>query len=146
METWSWDDIGYPQEIDVVDMAHTIRHEYGGGYAATRPAAHKIQKMFTMFYPGMPTANWLELVEFWRSVYGGADAFYWEYPAALYGSPVYGSVAGEDPPDGFDADYDTGFGGGPAFTVRFAEDTLPQKIRAHFPGLWVVTVPIIEVA
>lgn len=146
MYTWSWDDIGYPVEIETTEICHTISHGYGAGYSASRAGAQRMQKLFTMVYPAMTSANWLALVEFWRSVYGSADAFYWEFPMALYGSPVYGSVAGEESADGFDADYDTGYGGGPAFTVRFAEDRLPQKVRAQHPGKWAVTVPIIEVA
>jgi len=143
--SWDWDDIGYPQEIDITEVCHTLRHEYGGGYAATRPASQKMQKMFNLIYPGMDSANWLNLVEFWRSVYGSANAFYFEFPLGLYGTPAWGGETIGDPADGFDTDQDVGFGSGAIFTVRFAEDTLPQKYNSFHPGLWAVSFSLLEV-
>jgi hypothetical protein len=146
ISTWSWDDIGYPQKIDIIEKCHTINHAYGGGYAASRAGSHKMQKLFTLTYPGMPKANWVNLIEFWRSVYGSADAFYWEYPEGIYGSPSYGGEVIGDPNDGFDTDYEVGFGCGPVFTCRFAENDLIQEWSAIFPEIFAIKVSIFEVA
>lgn len=142
---WDWDDIGYPNSLDVRDICHTIRHGYGGGYAASRPAAQKMQKYFVLTYTTMPSANWLNLIEFWRSVYGSANAFYFEFPVSLYGSPSYGGLNIGDPADGFDTDQEVYYGCGPVFTVRFAENELLQKADARYPGRWQVVVPMFEV-
>ena len=143
--SWDWDDIGYPQEIQIEEICHTISHPYGGGYAASRPASQKMQKLFTMIWPALPAANWLNLIEFWRSVYGSANAFFFEFPVALYGSPSYGGYNIGDPADGFDTDSPVYYGCGPVFTVRFAEDRLPQKVNAYHPGKWAVQAKILEV-
>lgn len=146
MYTWSWDDIGYPQELEVEEISHVITHGYGGGYSATRPAAKKMQKLFRPYWPAMTSAQWLNLVEFWRSVYGGADAFYWEFPESLYGVPGYGGENIGEPADGFDTDVIVGYGEPAIFTVRFAEDRLLQTASAKRPDHWSVRVAIVEVA
>ena len=69
-----------------------------------------MQKQFRLTWPGMEAANWLALVEFWRSCHGPADAFYFEFPVDLYGSPSYGGENIGEPDDGFDTDYEVGFG------------------------------------
>ena len=143
--SWDWDDIGYPQEIQIEEICHTISHAYGGGYAASRPASQKMQKLFTLTWPAMTAAQCLNLIEFWRSVYGSADAFFWEFPVSLYGAPAYGGLNIGDPADGFDTDQEVGYGDPAWFTVRFAEDRLPQKVNAHFPGKWAVQAKILEV-
>ena len=94
----------------------------------------------------MTAAKWLNLVEFWRSVYGSANAFYFEFPMELYGSPSYGGLNIGEPDDGFDTDEEVYYGCGAVFTVRFSEDNLPQRYNSLFPGLWAVRVPITEVA
>lgn len=133
MLVFPWDDIGYPTVLNPSDVGHKIEHPYAG-YYAVRPGAAKIQKAFEMAWEKRTTAQWLAFVEFWRSVF--ADAFYFEFPAALYGSPGYGGYGGVEPPDGFDADYDTGFGGGPSFIAVFVGDTLPQEWQSGGPGRW----------
>jgi len=145
-EAWDWDDIGYPAEITIEEISHSISHGYGGGYAASRAAAQKMQKLFTLVYPAMPTANWLNLLDFWRAVYGASDAFYWEFPITLYGSPSYGGLNIGDPSDGFDTDQEVYYGCGAVFTCRFAESKLMQKVTARHPGRWLVNIPILEVA
>ena len=143
--SWDWDDIGYPIEIQIEEICHTISHPYGGGYAASRPASQKMRKLFTLIWPAMTAAKWLNLIEFWRSVYGSADAFYFEFPIALYGSPSYGGYFIGDPADGFDTDQEVYYGCGPVFTVRFAEPRLLQKVNARHPGKWAVQAKILEV-
>lgn len=143
--TWPWDDIGYPGEMDVTDICHTIEHTYSG-YSASRPGSTKMQKAFSMVWPIMNTDQWLALIEFWRSVYGSANAFYWEFPVTLYGSPGYGGYGGLEPPDGFDADIDVGYGSGPIFTVKFVGNELPQRYRGNSPGYWKVEATVREVA
>ena len=142
---WDWDDIEYPREIEITEICHTISHKYGGGYAASRPASQKMQKHFKLVFPAISSTSWLNLIEFWRSVYGSANAFFWEFPVALYGSPAYGGYFIGDPPDGFDTDQEVYYGCGPVFTVRFAEDRLPQRVHAYHPGKWNITVPLLEV-
>ena len=105
-----------------------------------------MQKAFGMVWHVMTAPEWLALVEFWRSVYGSADAFYWEFPVELYGSPGYGGYGGLEPDDGFDADQDVGYGAGPIFTVKFVGNELPQKYRTTVPGRWRVETTIREVA
>jgi hypothetical protein len=144
--TWSWDDIGYPFALEIEEISHVISHGYGGGYMATRPASQKMQKLFKCHWPAMASANWLKLVEFWRSVYGGSDAFYWEFPMALYGVPSYGGENIGEPDDGFDTDLLVGYGEPAIFTCRFAESRLPQKVTARHPGYYDIRVSIVEVA
>lgn len=143
--TWSWDDIGYPDELDPTDICHTIEHPYVG-YSASRPGSTKMQKAFAMVWYRMQSDKWLALIEFWRSVHGSANAFYWEFPLELYGSPGYGGYGGLEPDDGFDADQDTGYGSGPIFTTRFVGNELPQRFRAGGPGRWRVEATLREVA
>jgi hypothetical protein len=139
-----WDDIGYPTEMDVIEHAHVTTHPYSGGYSSSRPDGTKIQKSITMRWNAMTSAEWLELVEFWRSVGGPANAFYYEF-IEIYGSPGYGGYGGLEPLDGFDADQDAGYGDGPIFTVRFVEANLPQRYRSGF-NIWSVEATVREVA
>lgn len=152
--SWNWDDYGYFAELGIDEVCHTIRHQYGGGYDASRPEASKMQKEFQIQFTYMTSENWIFLVEFWRSVHGNADAFYFQFPAELYGSPGYGGFTftfgsillaggsgyggygGVEPPDGFDADQAVGYGEGPIFTTKFVNDRLPQRHRSDIPGYW----------
>ena len=143
--TFPWDDVGMANEMEVTEYCHTLRHSYSGGYAATAPDGTRIQKLFSITWLFMTPAQWLALVEFWRSVGGSSNAFYIEFPVELYGSPGYGGYGSIEPDDGFDADLDTGFGGGPAFTVRFNEDSMSQKYTKGFQR-WSVQVSFMEVA
>jgi hypothetical protein len=144
--TWSWDDINKPFEIQIEEVAHVLSHGYGGGYSATRPAAQKMQKVFKLYWQAMTAASWLNLVEFWRSVYGGSDAFYFEYPEELYSVPGYGGSNVGDPEDGFDTDLIVGYGEPAIFTCRFADERLVQKVNARFPSHYNVRCTIVEVA
>lgn len=129
--TFPWDDVGDGSGMQIVEICHTISHAYTG-YSATRVASTKMQKAFTINWTARTPAQWLAFVEFWRSVYGNAHAFYWEFPAELYGSPGYGGYGGLEPDDGFDADDFVGAGDGPIFTVRFDQPELPQKYLTGF--------------
>lgn len=144
--TWSWTDINYPFEIQIEEVAHVLFHGYSGGYSATRPAAQKMQKVFKLYWQAMTKASWLNLVEFWRSVYGGANAFYFEFPESLYGVASYGGENIGDPDDGFDTDLIVGYGEPAIFTCRFADERLIQKINARFPNHLNVRATIVEVA
>lgn len=145
-DTFSWDDAGMANDIEVEDICHTVKHQYGGGYNASRAGATKMQKRFKVTWEFMTGAQWLYLVEFWRNQFGSANAFYWEFPNGVYGSPGYGGYGGLEPDDGFDADIDTGFGGGPAFTVKFEENSLVQKYIPGTANRWRVQVSLLEVA
>lgn len=145
LSTFPWDDIGYPQDLEVTDFCHTIEHDYDG-YSASRPGASKMQKAFKMTWDGMTGAQWIALVEHWRSVFGSANAFYYQFPIELYGSPGYGGYGGLEPPDGFDADADVGYGTGPIFTVKYVGKQLPQKYKTGTPGRWHVEATVREVA
>lgn len=144
--TFSWDDVGMADDITVTEICHTARTDYGAGYQATRAKATKMQKQFEIVWKYMRPEKWLNLVEFWRSVYGSANAFYWEFPIEMYDVGAFGGDdMGVEDPGGWDSEGDgMGFGAGPVFLVRFVEDSLPQKYR-HY-NFWVVTAVLREVA
>jgi hypothetical protein len=146
LSTWNWDDFGRPISMDPTDICHTISHQYGGGYDASRPAATKMQKAFAFGWNNMSTAQWLAFVEFWRSVRGNANAFYWPFPIELYGAPGYGGYGGLEPSDGFDADIEVGYGEGPIFTTKFISPELPQKWKSRTYNRWIVSTAVREVA
>ncbi len=143
--TWDWDDFGLPDSMEPTDICHTISHPYGGGYDASRPEASKMQKAFAYGWLNMSSARWLAFIEFWRSVKGNANAFYWPFPVGLYGSPGYGGYGGLEPPDGFDADIEAGFGDGPILTVKFISNEQPQRWK-NGTNRWVVNTAVREVA
>ncbi len=142
---WNWDDFSYYYQIDIDEICHTIEHPYGGGYAASRPEASKMQKCFYVDMLAMNPAQWLNFVVFWRAVHGNADAWYFQIPYEIYGSPGYGGYGGLEPADGFDADQAVGYGEGPIFTCQFVGKKLPQKYRSDRPNHWRVTATIREV-
>lgn len=142
--SFPWDLIGYPTDLEITDICNSISHPYNG-YSASRATSGKIQKLFAHTWI-VTTDQWIAFVEFWRSVYGNVNAFYYQFPVELYGSPGYGGYGGTEPPDGFDADQPVGYGEGPILTVRFAEKQLPQKYRTNFPGTWSVQASMREVA
>lgn len=162
--SWNWDDYGYYAELSIEEICHTIEHPYGGGYDASRPEASKMQKEFHVDFTAMTSQQWINLIEFWRSVHGNADAFYFQFPTELYGSPGfggfpftfgsillsgssgYGGYGGMEPPDGFDADQESGYGEGPIFTVKFVGNRLPQNYKSDLPGYWAANVILREVA
>lgn len=145
LPTWSWDDIGYPDDLKVTEICSEVSHPYSG-YVATRPDGNRIQKAFHLMWERMPSDRWLNLVEFWRLVKQSSGIFYWEFPLQLYGSPGYGGYGGLEPDDGFDADIDAGFGAGPTFTTLFVGAELPQHFRQGGPGRWHVEATLREFA
>jgi len=144
--TFSWNDVGMANDITVTEICHTARTGYAAGYQATRAQATKMQKQFNVFWTAMKFEEWLNLVEFWRSVYGSANAFYWEFPLEMYDVGAFGGDdMGEEDPGGWDSEGDgMGFGAGPVFLVRFLNDELPQKYK-HV-GRWIVSAVLAEVA
>lgn len=144
--TWNWDDVGRFADINPTDICHTIEHPYGGGYCASRPENSKMQKEFEISMLAMTSAEWLNLVEFWRSVKGNGDAFYFQFPIEIYGSPGYGGYGGLEPSDGFDADQAVGYGEGPILTVRFVGNKLHQKQHSEIPFHWQANFILREVA
>lgn len=144
--TFSWDDVGMANEITVTEICHTARTGYVAGYQATRVQSTKMQKQFNVAWTAMKFEQWLKLVEFWRSVYGSANAFYWEFPLEMYDVGAFGGDdMGEEDPGGWDSEGNgMGFGAGPVFLVRFADDKLPQKYK-HVDR-WVVNAVLLEVA
>lgn len=143
--TFPWDDVGMANIMEITESCSTVTHSYSG-YSATRSMSQKMQKIFTITWVAMTSVQWLKFIEFWRSVYGNANAFYWEFPYELYGSPGYGGYGGLEPGDGFDADDFVGAGDGPIMTVRFVGSDLPQKRLRNMPGYWEVKATFREVA
>ena len=162
IQTFSWDDVGMANAIEVTEVCHSIRHSYAA-YSAARKTSGRIQKQFKVTWSSMSPSEWLALIEFWRSV-RNVEAFYWEFPIELFGSPgwggygpavygtavygtdLYGAYGAFDPDDGFDAENDgVGFGDGPVFLAWFMEPTLPQRYRTGFQR-WQVTANIGEFA
>lgn len=144
--TFPWDNVGACSGLDVTEKCHTLRTEYSAGYIATRAKATKMPKAFGVTWRFMRFEEWLALVEFWRSVHGSADAFYFEFPIAMYDVGAFGGDdLGEEDPGGWDSEGDgIGFGSGPVFLVRFAEDTMLQKHKKPF--YWGVKIILEEVA
>lgn len=155
--TFPWNDIGQVSELTVTDLAHTIKHEFAGGYQASRAQATKMQKQFDLTWWALESNQWLSLVEFWRNVRGSADAFYFEYPREVYGvSPGFGGFGfdesgdpehGFDIEEGYDADEVTHMK--PIFLARFVSDSLQQKVLHNVPmgfDRWFVNTQIREVA
>ena len=143
-DTWSWTDIGMASNIKVVEQGVKITHPYGKGYRSSRSGTSRILKDFVLIYDAATNAQWLKLVEFWRSQFG--TAFYWEYPVEIYGAGGYGGYAGIVPDDGFTAVIDTGAGGGPSFLVEFEGDSLPQRYQSDLPGHWTYEFTLLEVS
>lgn len=146
LELLDWAQLGKPKRWRIKEIAHSIHHPYGGGYAASRSASDKIQKAFYHYYDKMTSAGWLYLVEFWRARGGSAEAFFYEFPLGLYGTPGYGGLNIGEPADGFDTDVDVGFGGGATFTCKFMGDELDQFGDGRRPGRYGVEFWIREVA
>lgn len=141
--TFPWDDVGACSGIEPYDRCFTIKDKYIG-YIASRPATTRKVKGFKVHHKMMTTEQWLALVEFWRKV-GDHDAFYWEFPIALYGVAGYGGDnLGEEDFGGWDTEGDgMGFGAGPVFLVQFETDILYQK---HIkPFYWGVSYVVVEV-
>jgi hypothetical protein len=129
IKVFPWSDVGQVSQegFQVTEIAHTVKHAYGGGYHASRAEATKIQKEMRVTWSAMTSAQWLALVRFWRSVNGDAEAFHFEYPVAVVG---WDDVA--DPDDGFDLELDDSTTGTkPVFLVNFTEPTLPQAYRSE---------------
>lgn len=143
--TFSWDNVGMADAIVVTEICNTVRTPYTAGYSASRPRTTKIVKRFDVTWNRLRTLNWLNFVEFWRSVYGDADAFYWEYPMEMYGVGAFGGDdMGTEDPGGWDSEGDgMGFGAGPVFLVQFVGPKLPQKYRHH--EYWAMTVGFLEI-
>jgi len=93
----------------------------------------------------MTFEQWLALVEFWRSVNGSANGFYWEFPLEMYDVGAFGGDdMGEEDPGGWDSEGEgMGFGAGPVFLVQFLDDRLPQKYK-HVDR-WIVNTTILEI-
>lgn len=160
--TFPWDDIGQPSSMSIDDICHTRSDPFGGGYSASITQGGRMQKIFRIVWPSMEPAEWIELLSFWRSVHGNADAFYFQIPTTIFGSPGWGgfnqaifgeAVFGEatftsagsfDPDDGFDADQEVGFGDGPIHTCKFVDQSLPQQYLTGF-SRWRVETSIREV-
>lgn len=141
-----WASLPDPQTFKVKDICHTIRHEYGGGYTASRRDGTKIQKEIYMKWDNLTGPQWLAIVEFYRSVGGSAEAFYFEFPVGLYGSPGYGGYANLEPPDGFDNDAAVGYGNGPIMIARFDDDELSQEYYYDHFQHWIVEATVREIA
>lgn len=142
--TFPWDDIGIPNDIQVSEVCHTARTDYGAPYQATRALATKIQKKIDIYWTAMKFEEWLALIEFWRSVYGSANAFNWEFPLEMYDVGAFGGDdMGIEDPGGWDSEGDgIGFGSGPVFLVRFLDDELPQKYQ--YVDRWIVNTTVLE--
>lgn len=149
MYVFPWDTIGHDRDMSIEfnEVCNTLRTNYGAGYIATRARTTKMQKRFEIKWKVMERPNWLALVTFWRSVQGSANAFYFEYPKGFYGTAGYGGDNdGNEPPDGFDTEYNgMGYGTGAVFLVRFVDDTLPQIALIDKGMYWEVSVSIQEV-
>jgi hypothetical protein len=146
LQTFDWSAYGKPNSFKITDICHTISHQYGGGYDATRPEGSKIQKAFEFEWVHLSTAQMLNFIEFWRSVKGNATAFYFPVPYAFYGSPGYGGYGGIEPVDGFDADDIAGYGEGPIFIAKFVDSKQPQSWRTDTINKWSIKTAIREVA
>ena len=144
--TFPWDDISMANGISVTEICHTARTSYKGGYDSTRVRATKMQKQFEPSWAAMEPVHWLNFIEFWRSVYGSANAFYWEFPRALYDVAGFGGDnVGIEDPGGWDTEGEgMGFGAGPVFLVRFAEDLIVQKYLKQY-ARWSLSAKIREV-
>jgi hypothetical protein len=103
-------------------------------------------KSFEMTWTSARYSEWLAMVRFWRSVYGSANAFYWQFPIELYGVGGWGGQDGfvEDP-GGWDAEGEGfDYNEGPVFLVRFAKDSFQQQYEGPVTFGW--NVGIDEVA
>lgn len=143
--TFPWNDIGEAGDIDIIEICNTIRTPYTAGYSPSRPATTRIVKQFDVTWNRMRTFNWLYFVEFWRSVHGDADAFYFEFPIEMYDVGAFGGDdMGTEDPGGWDSEGDgMGFGAGPVFLVQFSSPKLPQKYRHH--NYWRMTAGFLEI-
>jgi hypothetical protein len=142
--TFPWDDVGPCSGLEPSDICNTLDDGYTG-YTATRPETTRMTKGFKITHRMMLTAQWLALIEFWRSVHGTADAFYWQFPIAMYDVAGFGGDnMGIEDLGGWDTEGDgMGFGTGPVFLARFKGNVLNQK---HIkPFYWGVSYVVEEI-
>ncbi len=132
IKLFPWDTIGDPSKLDITEIAHTVKHQYGGGYHASRKEGTKMQKEITIAWAAMTEARWLAFITFWRSVGGDAEAFHFEYPITIAGWDIglNPSSALADPDDGFDLELDdsTVSGDQSIFLVNFTNSTVKQNL------------------
>ena len=120
-----WDDIGLPYEMRERDITETLETEFIKGPPQTRARFTQIPKEFEFSLREKTTDQKMYFVEFWRSVFGKAGVFFWQYPLEIAGFPGAGGFGIEDDPTGFINDpdaVDSGAGEGPYFKVRFANE------------------------
>ncbi len=132
IKLFPWDTIGDPSKLDITEIAHTVKHPYGGGYHASRKEGTKMQKQIKIGWDAMAETRWLAFMTFWRSVGGDAEAFHFEYPITVDGWDIglNPSAALADPGDGFDLELDdsTVSGDSPIFLVNFTTDNVDQSL------------------
>lgn len=144
--------LGQVQKLDIMEVAHTVKHQYGGGYHASRKEGTKMQKEFKLSWNAMTETQYLAIVTFWRSVGGDAEAFHFENPIIVAGWDIglNPSSALTDPGDGFDLELDdsTVAGDKPIFLVNFTSNKLPQSLirNVNTDRRFAITTSMREVA
>lgn len=134
IETFPWDTIGYPTDIKVRDKANVLSSKFHGAYRQTRGKNTRKIKLFETIWDSMTAGQWLALIAFFRTMGGGAEAFYWQYPVEIgYGYPGYGQPNVEESAAGFDTIIEVGYGESPIFLVRFAEETEEELKQEYVP-------------
>lgn len=139
-----WDEIGYPATLIERDTASTLKTPFEAGYVQTRARFTRIPRSWEMEWPLMTTAEMLALLAFFRARGGAAEAFLWPYPLGVFGVPAYGGLPEAAPsPYGYDTETVVGYGEGPTFLVRFAQDELERRRVTH--NWWWCKVALEEV-
>ena len=127
-----------PYKLETTDLAEIIKTQFQAGYSQTSAANTGIPKRFALSWL-LPVDQYLDFVEFLRSVHGGADEFFWQWPFGGYGLPGYGGIGGEEDPAGFDTHVlaeTVAVGYGPYFLVKFVGDPISG---VRYPGMVIVT-------
>ena len=138
-ETFPIETVGYPSRMRVKDLAPVYSTPYEG-YEQTGMAVTRIRKEFEVTYERMESDQWIALVEFYHTVHGGADAFYWQFPIGVYGSESGYGMGGY----GEGGYGEGGYGEGPVFLVRFVGDELEQEYSTEYDR-WAVRTVLREV-
>ena len=118
--------IGAPQEAKITEVCNTIRTPFQAGYVQTRAKNQHMVKRLEFRYVALDYNMWRYIMRFWYSRRGGAEAFYFQYPATL---TTAGQTAGStnDENYGWDTEVTYSSSEGPYKLVRFAGDELLQS-------------------
>jgi phage-related protein len=137
MNTFPWNDIGYPFAVRERNTFNVIKSPFESGHVQKRLRFTRALKTFEVTWRNMYASERLALLEFWRLQQGPVISFYWRYPTGIADMPLADGVTSDgEIPSGYDTTVDSGAGDGPTFKVCFADDFFEEERDARAENIW----------